>query len=129
MTMSLILKMLAEDNYLDLVNSIDSISEDDKKEIIKEYVVYRMKFQQGMDDITDDDDLGYFIAIKYTEIKASWIQLNLRLNYQAVMKGSADQKLLVKASLLSNFLAVIEPRLKSEHLEMIQDLLSTRLAA
>jgi hypothetical protein len=100
-----------------------------KQRLQLEFEAYRTTFLKGMDDIEDEEDMAYYVAIKYVEVKAHWIQMNLRLNYQAVLKGSADQYMLVEAALLSHFLSLVEPHVDHKQLSLINDLLATRLVA
>ena len=39
------------------------------------------KYLEAHGIINDQKDLGYYSAVQYVELKARWIQMNLRLNY------------------------------------------------
>jgi hypothetical protein len=120
---------LKSTEYLQLITNVTTVSKDQSAEAQREYEVYRDLFLQGLKEIEDADDFEYFVAVKYVETKANWIQMNLRLNYQAVLGTGADQHLLVRAGLMSHFLGKVEPWVSGEHLSMINELLATRLSA
>lgn len=121
--------ILSSQHYLTLVTDYPGVDISVKNNAREEFEKYREVFLQGAEDIVDDDDFSYYVAVKYVEVKANWIQYNLRLNYQAVLKGAADQSLLLRAGLLSHFLSLVEPSVENSHLDLIQELLATRLAA
>ena len=75
-------------------------------------------------DINDDDDMDYYVAIQYVELKARWIQMNLRLNYQAVTIGEGDPEMLLKAASTTALLSIVEPYVSRPYVEHIQKLLA-----
>lgn len=75
-------------------------------------------------DINDDEDMGYYVAIQYVELKARWIQMNLRLSYQAVTKGEGDAEMLLRAASISALLGIVEPHVSQTYVQTIQKLLT-----
>lgn len=105
----------------------DTIAEGEKQ-AIRDYLrdqAERMK--SGLDDIADDEDAGYFLAVKYFECKANWIQMNLQLNYQTVLRGEKDEVLFNKAAAVAGFLAEIEPVVTDGDLAMINAMLLKKM--
>lgn len=75
-------------------------------------------------EINDDDDVEYYTAIQYVELKARWIQLNLRLSYQAFSSGEGDPQILLKASATAALLGSLEPYISERYVQEIQTLLA-----
>lgn len=76
------------------------------------------------DEIDDEDDLAHYTAVQYVELKARWIQMNLRLSYQAFTHGEGDPKLLLRAAATTALLSEIEPYVSRQYVEQIQALLA-----
>ncbi len=62
----------------DLINIVTTMADDTKmKEFIEKTVKYLQseinKYMESDSIINDKDDLGYFSAVQYVELKARWI--------------------------------------------------------
>jgi hypothetical protein len=113
----------------DLINIVTTMADDSKmKEFIEKTVKYLQseinKYMESDIIINDKDDLGYFTAVQYIELKARWIQMNLRLSYQAFATGEGEPEILLRASATSYFLSIIEPHVNKSYVEEIQRLLA-----
>ncbi len=75
-------------------------------------------------EIDDQEDLDYYTAVQYVELKARWIQMNLRLSYQAVRTGQGNPKMLMKASGTTALLVALEPFVSKSYVSQIQTLLA-----
>lgn len=77
----------------------------------------------------DGLDIDTVIACLYVELKAKWIQLNIKSQYQAFSGKETDMVSMGHASVVSNFLAKIEPYLDKNYMKTIDGLLSEPIAA
>ncbi|KEO98492.1 hypothetical protein EH32_05100 [Erythrobacter litoralis] len=62
------------------IHFTDTIDDAQKAAIRDHLLDQAERMKSGLDDIKDDDDASYFLAVKYVECKAGWIQMNLQLN-------------------------------------------------
>ncbi|MEE4152778.1 MAG: hypothetical protein V2I27_01320 [Erythrobacter sp.] len=106
-----------------MIHFTDTIGEEEKRRIGDFVADQAERIKSGMNDIEDDEDAGYFLAVKYVETKANWIQMNLQLNYQTVLRGDKDEVLFNKAAAVAGFLGQIEPLISTDDLKMINGLL------
>lgn len=81
-------------------------------------------YLDGASKINDDEDLDYYTAVQYIELKARWIQMNLRLSYQAFASGEGDPFTLLKAGATSYLLGEIERFVSNKYVGEIQRLLA-----
>lgn len=107
----------------------DTVDEVQKASIADFLLEQAERIKAGLADITDEDDAGYFLAVKYVECKAGWIQMNLQLNYQTVLRGEKDEFLFNKAAALAGFLGRIEPVVSESDLGTINEMLLRRMRA
>jgi hypothetical protein len=99
-----------------------------QKSAIREFLIEQTeRMKSGLADIEDDDDAGYFLAVKYVECKASWIQMNLQLNYQTVLRAEKDEFLFNKAAALAGFLGKLEPVISEGDLDAINAMLLRKM--
>ncbi|MEE4206720.1 MAG: hypothetical protein V2I39_10525 [Erythrobacter sp.] len=105
----------------------DTIDDAQKKSIADFLLEQAERMKSGLADIEDDEDAGYFLAVKYVECKAGWIQMNLQLNYQTVLRGEKDEFLFNKAAALAGFLGRIEPVVSESDLGTINEMLLRRM--
>ena len=92
------------------------------------YSTQRSQFLSVIEDIGEGEDIAMVLASRYVEYKAHWIQLNIQLQYQSIMKGQADQSVLHRAGILSFLLGRIEPLIDPNYLTSIHELLNKTLA-
>ena len=119
--------ILHADHLVANVPFTDTIDES-QKSAIREFLLDQAdRIQSGLADIEDDDDAGYFLAVKYVECKAGWIQMNLQLNYQTVLKGEKDEFLFNKAAALAGFLGKLEPVVSEGDLDTINAMLLRKM--
>ncbi|MEQ8410864.1 MAG: hypothetical protein RIC51_11285 [Erythrobacter sp.] len=119
--------ILDPDRIVAGLNFTDTIDAD-QKAIIAEFLIEQAdRMKSGLADIEDDEDAAYFLAVKYVECKAGWIQMNLQLNYQTVLKGEKDEFLFNKAAALAGFLGRIEPVVSEDDLGTINEMLLRRM--
>lgn len=105
----------------------DTVDETQKANIADFLLEQAEHMKSGLADIADEDDAGYFLAVKYVECKAGWIQMNLQLNYQTVLRGEKDEFLFNKAAALAGFLGRIEPIVSESDLGTINEMLMRRM--
>lgn len=105
----------------------DTVDETQKASIADFLLEQAERMKSGLADIADEDDAGYFLAVKYVECKAGWIQMNLQLNYQTVLRGEKDEFLFNKAAALAGFLGRIEPIVSESDLGAINEMLMRRM--
>ena len=111
------------------IHFTDTIDES-QKQGIRDFIAEQAgRITGGMDDIADDEDAGYFLAVKYVECKANWIQMNLQLNYQTVLRGDKDELLFNKAAAVAGFLGELEPVISSSDITMINGMLLEKMRA
>jgi hypothetical protein len=84
---------------------------------------HRQSLLAAVDIVLDGDDLRYSLASRYVELKAHWIQLNVRVQYSNMVYGSADPVLIAEAGAVSFLLARIEHLVDAEYIRRINDLL------
>lgn len=116
-------------DHSNLINIVTSMADDNKmKEFIEKTVHYLQneisKYMESYNIINDEDDLGYYAAVQYVELKARWIQMNLRLSYEAFATGEGEPEILLRASATSYFLSIVEPHVQKSYVEEIQRLLA-----
>lgn len=112
-----------------LIKIVTTMADDSKmKEFIQKTVQYLQneinKYMESYNIINDQDDQGYFTAVQYVELKARWIQMNLRLSYQAFATGEGEPEILLRAAATSYFLSIVEPHVNKSYVEEIQRLLA-----
>jgi len=81
-------------------------------------------FLMLLKDIDDPEQIDATTAIHYIEIKSHWIALNTRMNYQLARQGQADPTIVLKGAAVSQFLATLEPLIKSADIDAITQFLS-----
>ena len=80
---------------------------------------------EELDSLVDDaDDAAYALAMRYTAIKATWIEYNTILNYQLVKVGESDATLMQLAGILARSLGNIEPHLQTSAVASITRVLA-----
>lgn len=80
---------------------------------------------RDLDALVDDaDDAAYALAMRYTALKATWIEYNTLLNYQLVHRGESDPNLMQLAGIVSRFLGHIEPHVDAKAVASITRVLS-----
>lgn len=109
------------------IHFTDTISEGQKQSIRDFIVEQSERIKSGVDDIEDDDDARYYIAVKYVECKASWIQMNLQLNYQTVLRGDKDEYQFNKAAAVAGFLGDLEDVVSQEDIKTINSMLLEKM--
>jgi hypothetical protein len=109
------------------IHFTDTIDDAQKAAIRDHLLDQAERMKSGLDDIKDDDDAGYFLAVKYVECKAGWIQMNLQLNYQTVLRGEKDEFLFNKAAAVAGFLGRIEPVVCEDDLDTINTMLLRKM--
>jgi hypothetical protein len=119
--------ILDPEHIVPSIHFSDSIDETQKQEIRQFIADQAAKIGEGMTDIEDDDDAGYYLAVKYVECKASWIQMNLQLNYQTVLRGEKDEYMFNKAAAVAGFLGQIEPVISTTDIELINGMLLEKM--
>jgi len=119
--------ILESDHLVADIQFTDTIDESEKAAIREFLLDQSRRMKSGLSDIVDDDDAGYFLAVKYVECKASWIQMNLQLNYQTVLRGEKDEFLFNKAAALAGFLGRIEPVVCEGDLDAINAMLLQKI--
>ena len=77
-----------------------------------------------LESISDPDDVGYTLAIRYIELKSRWIALNTKINYETFKHGACDQREAFCATCVSTLLAHIEPLLEQKDINTITDFLA-----
>ena len=60
----------------------------------------------------------------YIESKSSWIMYNTKIGYEYLSKGAAEPMTVLQASLISHFIAVLEPLLDHRAIEEITTFLA-----
>ena len=80
--------------------------------------------EESLTIIDDRDDANYFVAVRYSVMKATWIELNTYLNYLMVNKGTSDESKFELAGTVSHLLALYEPHVEPLAIEKIRELLS-----
>ncbi|NCN41773.1 hypothetical protein GW916_11060 [bacterium] len=121
-------KVLSELSVEVLLNKASNLDDLQRKELVQSLESETSRFLSGLSHITDQDDAQYFIAVKYVECKANWIQMNLQVNYQTVLTGKKDEFVFNRAALMSAMLAKIEPFISQKDVLHINNLLAERLA-
>lgn len=116
-------------DHSNLIGIVTTMADDSKmKEFIEKTVHYLRneisKYMESYNIINDEDDVGYYTAVQYVELKARWIQMNLRLSYEAFANGEGEPETLLRASATSYFLSVVEPHVNQSYVEEIQRLLA-----
>jgi hypothetical protein len=56
------------------------------------------------------------------ELKAQWLQRQVRVCYEEMITGSCNREVALEASAVSFLISLIEPLLDPEHLARIQEL-------
>ncbi len=112
-----------------LTKVVTTMADDGKmKDFIVKTVQYLQheinKYMESYKIINDEDDLDYFTAVQYVELKARWIQMNLRSSYHAFANGEGEPEILLRASATSHFLSIVEPHVNKSYVEEIQRLLA-----
>jgi hypothetical protein len=119
--------ILEADHLVPKIHFTDTIDEN-QKQSIRDFILDQAdRIKGGIDDIEDDEDAGYLLAVKYVECKASWIQMNLQLNYQTVLRGEKDELLFNKAAAVAGFLGDLEPLVAHGDIEMINGMLLEKM--
>ena len=122
-----VLQNWSDDDFLRVI--LNEMAEDTQmKKFIDNTIIYLKEqshsLQEGFKDIDDSDDSSYYLTIKYVELKTRWIQMNLRLSYQAFKEGEGRPEILLKAGATTRLLASIEPFVSKSYIEEIQVLLA-----
>lgn len=84
----------------------------------------RDDFVKTLSDITDTEDMRMTLAIRYIELKCSWIQFNTTNNYCLMNTGEVDGRSVLKSCLLSHLLGNVETLLTPDEINQITDFLS-----
>lgn len=126
-TLDRALAILDADQIRAELHFTDTVDETQKANIADFLLEQAERMKSGLADITDEDDAGYLLAVKYVECKAGWIQMNLQLNYQTVLRGEKDEFLFNKAAALAGFLGRIEPIVSESDLGAINEMLMRRM--
>lgn len=119
--------MLDGERLMSMIHFTDTITQDQKDAVSAFITEQADRIRSGITDIEDDEDAGYFLAVKYVETKAHWIQMNLQLNYQTVLQGEKDEYLFNKAAAVAGFLGEIEPLISQDDLMIINAMLLERM--
>ncbi|GLY32998.1 hypothetical protein [Kineosporia sp. NBRC 101731] len=75
-----------------------------------------------VDNIPMEEELQWTIALSYMELKAQWLQRQVRVCYEEMMTGSCSKEVALEASAASYLISLIEPLLDAEHLRRIREL-------
>ena len=79
-----------------------------------------------VDTIPMEDELHWTLALTYMELKAQWLQRQVRVCYEEMITGSANREVALEASAVSFLIGLLEPLLNQEHLLRIQELFQSQ---
>lgn len=127
--MSALDRMKELNNKATLEQLVEGMCSDEKMrphfdKIVSYLLLETSNYLEGSEKIDDEEDHDYYTAVQYIELKARWIQMNLRLSYQAFSAGEGDPYVLLKAAATSYLLGEIENFVSKKYLSEIQRLLA-----
>lgn len=92
----------------------------DKIEALRRDVILQV------DNIPFDDELKWTLALSYLEIKAQWLQRQVRVCYEEMITGTCSAEVALEASASSYLLGLLEPLLDADDLVKIQELFASQ---
>ncbi len=77
--------------------------------------------------INDIDELQYFLAIIYTQLKSKWILFNMKINYTVEAGGEPSDDDVYSASALTHVIDLIEPLTHPDAVKTVTETLGQQL--
>jgi photoactive yellow protein len=109
------------------VDILVDADQDERERILARAEGIRADLIAQTDEIPVLAELQWTLAMSYLELKAEWIQRQVRVCYQQMVTGVCDLEVALEASMISYLLALIEPLLTADHLERLQTLFASEV--
>jgi hypothetical protein len=115
--------LAAEAVYPPLESDVLSGAEPEvRARVLAKFEALRLDVLSQVDQIPVEEELHWTAALTYMELKAQWLQRQVRVCYEQMLTGSCNQEVALEASAVSYLLGLLEPHLDQVHLARIQDL-------
>jgi hypothetical protein len=82
----------------------------------------RLDLIAQVETIPMEDELHWTLALSYMELKAQWLQRQVRTCYEEMITGTCNREVALEASAVSYLIGLVEPLLNQENLLRIQEL-------
>lgn len=120
------LLLIAQDSVTDIAAvgfASDVGLESDDTRLLRDYTGARVSAMRdlasAMGDADDEIELYRTLAAFWLELRFEWQRNNEVMNYQTVLRGAADPRVIAEGSVGSFLLSRIETLLDPSHLEML----------
>jgi hypothetical protein len=77
-----------------------------------------------LEQVDDDADAAYSLAIRYIELKSRWIALNTKINYETFRHGKCEPRDAFRGTGVSMLLAHVEDQLEASDIDKITEFLA-----